>query len=235
MTILTNANLRGIRLTSDLRKDDINQYLIVIDQPETAEIDPLKFHFVEPTADGTTSFNYTYDGTLVDPAPGERVKTYRLPICWSHKIAAPNEAGDNLQVTVTDNQTNSVSGNPNAGKPPILKFMNRDGTFTAATAVVMSLSNDANSNPLGAQLFLVFLVNTLPNGGFAKLFESVDQSSDRSNLVATLKPEEGKQNLLTVGVYDSIWDQFGYLYVKNPVDNSMHGPFFFNYLEYSPL
>lgn len=235
MTVLANTYLRGIRFSSHLEEGYYNQYLILIDQPKDTYIDITKFTFVEPTGDGTTSFSYTYVGTVVNPVPGQPVTTYMLPVCWSEKNAASNEAGDNLTVTVTDNSSNSASDDPNAGKPPKLKYMTCDSDFTGATAVVMSASDDALSNPMGGQFFLVGMVHTLPNGGFGKLFQSIAQSPDHNNPVATRYSDPTNLSLLSVDVFLSNCDEFGYLYVPNPDEGSVHRPFLFNFLDYTPV
>lgn len=235
MAILNNANVRGTIVTSKQHENDVFQYLILIDQPASSPIEPVMFMFAEPGGPGATVMNYNFMGTLVDPVPGEKVITYMLPMCVSKNIADPDESGTNLTVVITDSQGNTASGNPNQGRPPVIKFMDRGGTFTASTAVILSASNNALSNPLDADCFLITLVNTLPNGGFTKYFQSISPTDNYTNLLATLNPEAGKQVVLVTGAFPSAWDQYGSVYILNPDDQSTTGPFVFDYLNYTPL
>lgn len=207
MTTLANTNLRGIRISPQVKEDTVHYYLCIIDQPASAAFDPAKLSVAALEA-GATEIMAHYSGKLVDPNGTEPVKSYMLPLITSQQLAVPNAYGTNLKIQVTDDHHNIAKGNPNSGRPPVIAPVDNSKTLLADLLIIRSLTNENDC-------FVVPIVNTAVtalgdqgNGGFANYFPI---ASEGAELTASLVPKAEVGPRAAVGAIASTHNQYSSL------------------------
>lgn len=85
MNNLENTNLRGIRISPQVKEDAIHYYLCIIDQPISAVFDPSKLTVAEIEADAT-EIKVHYTGKLVNPTETDTIRTYMIPLITSQQL-----------------------------------------------------------------------------------------------------------------------------------------------------
>ncbi|MBI1222647.1 MAG: hypothetical protein GC180_08595 [Bacteroidetes bacterium] len=203
---LTNTKFRGIRISPELKKDTIHYYVLVIDQPTTSGFDRSLVSY-QAIAEGATSFGITYNGTLVDPAAGQATTTYLVGVYSDQKLA--NSISNELSMTITDNTNSYAKGNPNSGRPPVVKLVDTSDAYKPACKVLQSATNPPN-------FFVMFLVKTdYEQNGVWQIGEFFNQMivggcapPETKTIIGNLVNKPGNSPVAAIGVISSSLDQF---------------------------
>ena len=207
MNNLENTNLRGIRISPQVKEDTIHYYLCIIDQPISAEFDPSKLTVADIEADAT-EIKVHYTGKLVNPSETDSVRSYMIPLITSQQLKKPNAYGTNLKIQVTDDYQNIAKGNPNSGRPPVIAPVDSSKTLLADVLIIRSLTNENDC-------FVVPIVNTAiaelgdeGNGGYSNNFPIVHEGQQ---LTGTLVQKSDVGPRAAVGAIASSHNEFNSL------------------------
>ncbi|GEM_PF-6345209 len=232
MQVLQNTNLRGVRISPENKADTIHYYLCVIDQPAGTDVGENLF-YINPEGQTDTEIQIGYLGVLQDPAPGEAIVTYMLPVFTNQQMQQPD--GDNLTITVTDSNGNTASGNPNRGKPPVVAPVDRSGTLTPSVLIFQSESNRDN-------YFVGVIANTFidENGvymtsGYGPYFP-LQQDPDNPVLLTGILPpivQTDPGTVAAMGSISSSLDQYSSVILQEYAVTSE--PVSFDYSTINPL
>jgi hypothetical protein len=209
MTQLTNTNFRGIRISPAGLSGTIHYYVCVIDQPQGSDFDPTKVSIVQP-AQGDTTLQFSYNGTLQDCNPGDLVWTFVLPVYTYQEIAH----GVELSATITDTtpDANYAKGNPNFGKPPVIQPVDGNHDLTPTFVFLKCQTGESTQTLImGAIVNTNFYLEngTLSNGGYSNSFV-INPDSQNGVYNASLNVSEGTEHLAAYGIisWQGTWQYY---------------------------
>lgn len=209
------AFLRGVQISPEANQST-HYYLCLVDLPSS--FNPQLLSIVPPT-EGDINLNYSYNGDL-SKLSGPTA-TFMLPVYTDQSIAQTTNF-----VIITDNSAskNTITGNPNHIKPPIVEFIERAVPYTCSTL-------NYQSSTVPGSFFVVILVNTV-NKGFSNQLTVTPQAlstgpSLTTNLQGTFdalplgSSQPGVNHpVVAIGAYPSTAFQYQSAYVTYVVSGS---------------
>lgn len=212
-----NAFLRGVQISPEANQST-HYYLCLVDLPSS--FDPNLVSIVPPT-EGDTNLNYSYIGDL-SKLSGSNT-TFMLPVYTDQSIAQTTNF-----VIITDNSAskNTITGNPNHIKPPIVEFIERAIPYTCSVL-------NYQSSTVPGSFFVVILVNTVNKGFSNELLVTPQSLSTGPTLTTNLQgtfaalplgsSQPGANHpVVAIGAYQSTAFQYQSAYVSY-VDSGSSG------------
>lgn len=201
-------NLRGM-LIVPTNKQQISFYLCVLDVPDGLETADFLQEMPDEAYPGVCKYSCSKD---LSKYTGTATKTINLPM-FTYTPYNPK-----IGIQITDVIGNTITGDPNKGKPPVIPLQANPGTdFLTSNIVVQSESPNFTTN-----YFVVAIASSKDEiQNYANFFASMIPTASNS-IVCSLSYEGGRGAVAIIGALAASFNQFSSTQVGNgltsPID-----------------